>query len=93
MGARQDPMPQVTQGKGLGEPNRLEPGGTQGPGRRSKDTQWVVGEDRRRLVISEPHIVESDPERVPGDSELTSACARAIYRMQAVGLPSSLSVV
>lgn len=74
---RRSLQPRVTEHKGLGEPNLLEPGGTRGPGRHSEDAQWAVGDEqtsRRQLVISETHIVESSPaERAPGDSELTSA--------------------
>lgn len=60
--------------------------GKPGSSRCSEDSRRAVGEDRRRLAISEPpHTAESKPaEQVPADS--------AGYRTRRAGLPSPRSV-
>lgn len=59
-----------------------------GPGRCGQDAQWAVGEDRRRLVISEPRVIESNPaEQVPADS--AGVCAPTIYSMKRGGSAKS----
>lgn len=77
-------QPQVTEDRGLVEPNLLGPGGTQGPGRHGKETWWAAGDEQTgTCYFGAPHpVIESSPaEQALGDSELTSA-PRAIYRMK-----------